>query len=509
MLMVSHTYTVHDSYWKQAVYLNTSNHPTPLDSKVAIQDRTCTKYGLNLYDGSTWQIALSLEGELELPILYENQVLYQSSTGALSTVGGLANIRADTSDYYYGANQVSGPSLDLILSPGNWSSNGAPLYRPGAFFYRMISNDYLLNDPLVGKYAYSFRVPFPDEKGPSWDNAGAIHWNDWKPITGENSWAAIIGPIQSLYLRGNSSIPLFDTIEDAPEPIKLALSVLPAFKVMQSVEGSLYHCPKGTDMFPSDESEATNVSNENNLSAYSALRMLLWVLQNNTNSPDTTLSNAIADITKLKTGLESWFKTHGLSPPLAGTGNRVFYQGGHVNFTGGFSPLDIDKDPQGFAVDCQTWGGAVLGVDFIDSIGGDGTAYGMWEETKHRAGYFDQSGNIKGIGYTTHSDHDVWSSEWTFGAIAMTRRLAKEYKTAHPDWSAVLASDADAMESALLVTEDQGGLLSLDGGYLYANKRYFIPWGWYANAVPSLCSTSWAVMNKYHFNPFILGGGVY
>jgi hypothetical protein len=34
----------------------------PLDSEIAIQERTLTRYGLNLYDGATWEIALALEG---------------------------------------------------------------------------------------------------------------------------------------------------------------------------------------------------------------------------------------------------------------------------------------------------------------------------------------------------------------------------------------------------------------------------------------------------------------
>ena len=56
--------------------------------------------------------------------------------------------------------------------------------------------------------------------------------------------------------------------------------------------------------------------------------------------------------------------------------------------------------------------------------------------------------------------------------------------------------------------EEVGGLnnADYDGGVLYANRRFFIPWGWYANAVSSLCSTSWSIMEEKDFNPFILGG---
>ena len=44
--------------------------------------------------------------------------------------------------------------------------------------------------------------------------------------------------------------------------------------------------------------------------------------------------------------------------------------------------------------------------------------------------------------------------------------------------------------------DEVGGLNNevIDGGILYANRRFFIPWGWYANAVSSLCSTSWSIM---------------
>jgi hypothetical protein len=42
--------------------------------------------------------------------------------------------------------------------------------------------------------------------------------------------------------------------------------------------------------------------------------------------------------------------------------------------------------------------------------------------------------------------------------------------------------------------------------YLYANKRYEIPFGWWANALPSLASTTWAIMTDHNFDPFVLGG---
>jgi hypothetical protein len=42
---------------------------------------------------------------------------------------------------------------------------------------------------------------------------------------------------------------------------------------------------------------------------------------------------------------------------------------------------------------------------------------------------------------------------------------------------------------------------------LYASKRYAIPFGWFANPLPSTCATAWMIMEYYGYNPFTLGGG--
>src|SRR5262249_8326489 len=41
---------------------------------------------------------------------------------------------------------------------------------------------------------------------------------------------------------------------------------------------------------------------------------------------------------------------------------------------------------------------------------------------------------------------------------------------------------------------------------LYASQRYNIPFGWYANPIPSTTSTSWTIFLHYDYNPFQLGG---
>lgn len=73
-------------------------------------------------------------------------------------------------------------------------------------------------------------------------------------------------------------------------------------------------------------------------------------------------------------------------------------------------------------------------------------------------------------------------------------------------WYALLAHADILIHCSRLVWCD-GGLVQSDGSYLYANKRFFIPWGWYANPVGATSSTGWAVLNDFLYDPFTLGGG--
>jgi len=286
---------------------------------------------------------------------------------------------------------------------------------------------------------------------------------------------------------------------------------------LQTPLGSLYHCPKGTKMFPPDPSEETNVSNENNFSAYAALTMLYEVLINKTKgTSDPILVNAINDIANLRTGLQGWFSKFILSDPY--DSYNVVYQGGHVSFGGTFQPVPINETG-GFAVDCQTWGMTVLGQKNVDAWYGPMTAYKIWQATKKFAGYYNPQGQLGGVGYTIvngGASTMIWSAEWTWGAIGACQKLAYEYGLAgRADLQQSLLADANSMIS--LVTQPMvrctngawcgGGLVQEDGSYVYANSRFFIPWGWYANPIGATCSTAWSIMHQHKFNPFILGGG--
>jgi hypothetical protein len=537
-----------DVYWGTKTYLEVGafdangNH-TSLDSILAIQERTLTRYGLNLYDAAVWEIALSLWWLHDVAIIYEDNILYPGSTGPAGAKGGnpggITSIRADTDDYKYGYDKkVLGSALKQIHYPANVThfpeqhgEPGAPTKKgPGAFFYRMIGPKYTMVDPMMGAYGQSWKYPWPNyDKTTTWNTFGIIHFNDWKPITGENVWSAILGPIQSLGLRTNGNLtnttcgsrflipPMpcdWTTFEKTPSPVQLAISILPALEALQSEPGSLYHCPWGSKIFPPDPNEGANVSNENNFSSYASLTILLAVLKNYTKgSTDEVLNWALKTTQKLVDGLDKWFDNPSILSPVGQLPNssQVVPQGGHINSSGYF-PVPLNTKG-GLAVDCQTWGMTVLGQPRIDKNFGFGTAYNIWQTAKAYAGYYKGS-VLAGVGYTDIVNtsgpvpvNTIWSAEWTFGAINMAQVLAQQYHAAGDDTKAdSLMNDAQSMYFEV-TKEWPKGLRFPDGSYVYANKRFFIPWGWFSNPISALCSTAWSVLQDQNFNPFEFGGG--
>jgi len=98
----------------------------------------------------------------------------------------------------------------------------------------------------------------------------------------------------------------------------------------------------------------------------------------------------------------------------------------------------------------------------------------------------------------------------------MCMKISREYNAiGKTDWASSMMADAKSMlgfmQQEVIPDKDgvwaSGGLVQNDGSYLYANKRFFIPWGWYANPIGATSSTGWAVFYDYLYNPFMLGGG--
>jgi len=183
------------------------------------------------------------------------------------------------------------------------------------------------------------------------------------------------------------------------------------------------------------------------------------------------------------------------------SGSGFFRQGGYFTTAGQFVWNTGDQD---FAVDCQTWTIAVLGPSKIDSWFGAGTAANIWTTTKKLGGYnyliFD--GSVQGLGFSYNTNAQVISGEWTFGGINMLRVMTQA--TGNSSY----ASEGNGLRDniSILITQT----VTINGvqcvGINYANKRYYIPFGWWSNPLVSTASTGWGVMVDSNFNPFFLGG---
>lgn len=412
------SFHIPEHYWEEVHHdlSNTENR----------NERILATYGQNIYDAACWQIALALMGETEIAT--------EQTFRLMSGRSGDMQIKASTKEFKYGDSQLQFKDKE-------------------AFFFRMIGDTWDNKDPLTGE---------------------SVGWMDWKPILGENAWAALIGPLQVAYVKYNGHIPL-NCVE-----VKLALNLLPAIKAMQSPVGGVYHSTWGVwDKDPHD------ISSENNASLYAGLTMLKQVLEENNDT-----SENLSVIQDLLDGMDSFFRDY-----IYDKNEEVFWQGGTYDpQTDSFTPSTD------FAVDVQTWGVTVLGVKKIDEWFGEGAAYRIWQNTKKRGG-FSENGRLIGVGYTDDPSA-VISVEWTLGAILLVKELNDFYHL--PDLSEDEVSMRQNMEN-LKETVVIDGIETI--AYDYADRRYYIPFGWWSNKVPSLTSTAWVIMNDRNFNPFVLGGG--
>lgn len=412
------SFHIPEGYWEKI-------NSNPLNEEDR-NERILASYGQNIYDAACWQIALTIMGETETAT--------EQTFRLLSGRSGDMNIRASAKEFKYGDKQLQ-------------------FTDSKAFFFRMIADEWSNIDPLTGE---------------------SVGWVDWKPILGENAWAVLIGPLQVAYAKYKGHIPL-NCVE-----VRLALSILPALKAMQSPTGGVYHSTWGVwGKNPHD------ISSENNASLYAGLTMLKQVLEENNST-----TNALSTVNDLLAGMDRYFHDYAYDEEQG-----LILQGGIYDpQTQKFTP---SKD---FAVDVQTWGLTVLGVKTIDKWFGEGTAYQIWQNTKTLGGFFEK-GTLTGVGYTD-APSAVISVEWTLGAILLVKELQDLYHL--PD----LVKDEKTMRQSIERLKEK---VIFDGvetiAYDYADRRYNIPFGWYANKVPSATSTAWVIMNDRNFNPFILGGG--
>lgn len=467
-------------------------------------ERVDATVGTDIYDAACWQIALALAASKGLSDsgFSPTRLFTYADNATKRLCPDVKAIRASTDNYLYGYRE---------------SISDARL----AYSLRLVGNNFWATDPLWGNCRYGHYISFDSSIK---DEIGSVTWPDWKPITGENGWAFLIGPLQASYLQ---SIATLGYVPFEAESIQNALYVLYAFQQMQCEIGAFYYAPGGSDgntgPIPTGE-----ISVENNFSCLAGLVIFKQVLQ-------TTLSkdNSLTDDDKAKIrsainlisiliwgGKTPFGQTDGLlqffQTKAWNAAEGIFYQGGTYN-QGIWAPTTEPK-----AVDVDTWGLTVLGSATIDDWFGAGTAYTLWQNVKDW-GSFSHNGQLWGVGYSNADNHSIMSAEWTAGAINAVRCLMVDYQ---PDSTkfASLQADHDAMMTNILNLRTDKYLAAgfPDGleapyfpyvnppeghlAFLYASKRYAIPFGWYANPIPSTTSTSWTIYLHYDYNPFQLAG---
>ncbi len=431
------------------------------DSVPGIIERMIVEEGLDIYDGAVGQITLTLMGKSD----YLEQAFHPIAVYWRGHVGEFQTIRAGYSQQ---------PFVYDPQNPEAVSSNLKDFGKRG-FIFRIINANgrYNTHDPLDGKSTL---------KGfPTWPT---IHWEDWKPIAGENAWVAMAAlhlfdkkfydPVRKSYSSTNS-------IE-----LQLAEELARAALLLQAPTGGIRMAPLGTfreAVEPPTQYHLENswwyyqISTENNISWYAALRML-------------------HQITGKKVYEEAMLKIEEYFRAVWNPDKKYFYQG-MTFFDGEWAP-----NTQDFALDVQTWIIAALGPQKIDEWFGKGTAYQMWQTAKAFSGSWDKNGHLQGVGYT--HEHDRISVEWTAGAILAVRKMAAYYKEGNPRWAKNLSRDANLMRQGIesLRTE----LSPSQSAYAYSSRRGWIPFGWNSHdpEVLSLASTGWVVFIDSQYNPFFL-----
>jgi len=432
--------------------------------------------GLNLYDGAMWQIAVSLLGYLSVAEDYQVKNLVAHRTLQFENIKA-NKVCLGVVDYGQCIDESDNGGCGFCYG----DTSDKTLDIDNAYFFRMVS------DVWSYEGTQDARCPVINGYQNTWK------WNDYRPVTGENSWASLIGPLQVAYLKAGSYI---SNIPDDSSAFTLAFNFIPAVeKMLVAGYGSVYYAPRNTwDAL--DPAIGDTISTENNVSLLAGLKMLLYILQTRTSRKYDSWIPRVDQLIKSVTYYmrSSYNAQYG-----------YFSQG--ARYTGDTHVWTWVKEPF-FAVDCQTWAISVLGKEQIDSWFGEGTTLRIWNNTKLIGGYqFNPETTwVNGVGFTQNIVDQIFSGEWSLGAINMLYVLAESYPGLIGqrllDEAAYMRA---ALEKELITTGTlKGGQTT--AGVVYANKRYFIPFGWYANPLWSTASTSWTVTTDLRFNPFYLGG---
>lgn len=426
-----------------------------------IIERMITNEGLDIYDGAVYQIVLAMLGDEESLIQASKPVEIYWNGG----IGELHNIRAGY------------PENLFIYNPQAPESVASDIDAHGrrGFIFRILNADgkFLSTDPLDGKKEL---LQFP--------NYSRLHWEDWKPVAGENAWVTMAA-LQVYHKKYYDPVLGYRHNPDSAE-LALAKELARAAIILQSDIGGVRMAPLGTYREMSAEEKAKwaegswwyhQISTENNISWYSAFRMLYEITGDNEYK---LAMNGIENYMRLV-----WDEEEG-----------IFQQG--VNYADGRWTMNKEH----FALDVQTWAIVCFGTATIDQWFGEGTTFKIWTNARERAGVFDDQGNLLGVGYT--DEHDRISVEWSAGALMALQDIMKFYQDRDPEIAQEAFLNIHSMRSGMeTLLKDVSGT---QAAYSYSSRRGWIPFGWNSHDpnVLSLASTGWMVFVDAQFNPFRL-----
>ena len=445
-----------------------------------------TALGLNIYDGAMWCLALSLLGETDTCMNYLTNTIVAHKTVQFPDIRGDRPC-AGITEY----NQCQDPEQAGACGfcYGNGQGNAAKtLSVNNAYFFRLISDYWAIDGTLDARC--------PDQ------NKEWI-WNDYKPILGENAWCQLLGPANVAMVRYKNDPT---QIPDSDPLFALGIPFLSALQKMKvGTIGAFYYTPYNTwfGFNAVAQNIGSTFSTENQGSLLAGLEAMHFILNKNPASQYVSFLPQIARyITDLKKYLVMAFdKTKG-----------YFRQGGTYNAKTNTITWGQNNQPA-FAVDCQTWVSSVLGTKFIDQNFGPRTAFKLWQTVKARANWTCPSGGLCGVGYTDNTiSGQVFSGEWTYGAINWLKVMVADsgYDSSN---IASLQADIGAMYFGLeTYLYDAAPIDNSTDSYnsvKYADRRYWIPFGWYANPIPAASSTAWAVAVASNYNPFNVDKGKY
>ncbi|ASQ45892.1 hypothetical protein [Legionella clemsonensis] len=474
-------------------------------------ERTNIKYGTDIYHAATWQIALALAADNSYLQKETAQQLIQNN---LDSVINSAN-RATGIFFLYGYQL-------LIFDPLK------------ALTYRFIATDYYNKDPFFGgRFQEVIRWDFdlfnlakgdPEGHSPNFFKY-VITWSDWKPLTGENAWGQLIAPLQAEYILSDGDV------SPRSKAVMNAINSLYAFSAMQTAIGAFYYAPGGTrdsqGLLPYGE-----ISIEDNFSVLAGLQILKGILEKAKQTDEVVHARHMIDVMLNGGTTVNGYETRGLLSFLYNGAfdvqKGVFYTRGSVNkpFSKNDWSPDISEALSAMTVDVNLWGLSALGVENIDKWYGEGTALNIWRILRNQGGYF-QNNQLWGLGFTLNNrtdfePEDIMSGENTASAINALRSLIEYYAGLGED-THELELDLQSLQNNFLHLRNDRYLDAnfvdatpqefyirlpneIGQAYLYASRRFPLPFLWNANTLSSTSATSWVLINTFNFNPFQYAG---